>query len=49
MIYQLIENLARLIMEWAIDKQLNERPIVDEVHDRFSYHPPKKLLKFSKT
>jgi hypothetical protein len=38
MIYKLIENLSRIIMEWAIRQQPNTRPIIDEVADTFSYH-----------
>lgn len=38
MIYQFIENLSRLIMEWAIKRQdMHQRNIVDEVQEGFSY------------
>jgi hypothetical protein len=26
-----------MIMEWAINKRMNQRPIVDEIADGFSY------------
>ena len=35
--YQLIENLSRLIMEWAITKQYEARPIIDEIAEAYSY------------
>lgn len=35
MIYKLIENLSRLIMEWAISKQYTQRSIVDDISDAF--------------
>lgn len=41
MIFKFIENLSRIIMEWAIRKQYNQRPIIDEIQDAYSY----KLLK----
>lgn len=41
MIYQAIENLARLIMEWVIRKQENEMYLIDEVADKFSYRATK--------
>lgn len=44
MIYQFIENLSRLIMEWAISKQSSYVNIVDEVQESYSYHLSK--LKF---
>lgn len=37
--YQVIENLARRIMEWAIDKRSSQRYIVSEVSEAFSFHP----------
>lgn len=34
MIYQFIENLARLVMEWANRKRREElRPIIDEIRE----------------
>lgn len=38
MIYKFIENLARLIMEWAMRRQYNQRPIIDEIRDAYSYN-----------
>jgi hypothetical protein len=38
MIYQLIENLSRRIMEWAIRKQNYHRHIIDEIADGIYYH-----------
>lgn len=38
MIYKFIENLSRLILEWAIKKQPNQRNIVDEIEEGFSFH-----------
>jgi hypothetical protein len=38
MIYKFIENLSRLMMEWAMRKQFNQRPIIDEVVENYSYH-----------
>ena len=43
MIYQFIENLSRLIMEWAIDKRDNQRLIVDEIQDGYSYRALKDM------
>ena len=37
MILQFIENASRLIMEWAIQKQYNQRPIIDQITDGYSY------------
>lgn len=38
MILKFIENLSRLILEWAIRKQdKHERPIIDEVAEGFSF------------
>jgi hypothetical protein len=37
MIYQFIENLSRMIMEWAMLKRYEQRPIIDEVAETFSY------------
>jgi hypothetical protein len=30
-------------MEWAMRKQYNLRPIVDEIADGYSYHPMRNL------
>ena len=38
MIYQFIEQLSRLIMEWAMRKRYNQRPIIDEIADKYSYY-----------
>ena len=35
MIYRFIENLARLIMEWAIRHQSPTRSIIDDISDAF--------------
>lgn len=43
MIYQFIENTARLIMEWAIKRRELSRPIIDEIADNYSYHPMRNL------
>ena len=38
MILQFIENASRLIMEWAMKKRYEQRPIVDEIADSYSYY-----------
>jgi uncharacterized protein (UPF0335 family) len=43
MIYQFIENLSRMIMEWAQSKQPYQRVIVDEVSEGFSYRALKNM------
>jgi hypothetical protein len=43
MIFQFIENLSRMIMEWAIRRQSNEMYIVDEIADKFSHRALKEL------
>lgn len=43
MIYQLIENLARMIMEWSMRRQKTKRHIVDEVRDVYSHRPLRKI------
>jgi hypothetical protein len=42
MTLQVIENLARLIMEWAMKKRdNNQRPIVEEIAEGSSYYAPR--------
>lgn len=43
MMYKFIENLARLIMEWAARKQYDDRLFVDEIADTFSHRALKGL------
>ncbi len=41
MIYQFIENLTRLIMEWSIRRQKKHRPLVSEIAEKLSFRAPK--------